>query len=86
MHSLESITRTESQQGVELLDQRVKIRGLVATVILQGRSLEEVTLTVTFTIESRPFFCLYHPTSKLRTHGIGRAGSQTFERLRQHRH
>lgn len=43
MHSLELVARTQCQQGVQLLDQGVKIRGLVATVILQGRSLEEAT-------------------------------------------
>lgn len=84
-HSLEPIARTQSQQDVQLLDQRVNIRGLVATVILQGRSLEEATQTVTFTTGSSPFFHLYYLKSKLLIHGIEREDNETFQRVIRHR-
>lgn len=86
MQSLQLIARTQNQQDVQLVDQGVKIRGLVATAILQGRSLEEATWTVTFTTGSRPFLSLYYPKSKLPIHGIGREDSQTFQKCIQCRH
>lgn len=85
MHSLEPIAQTQSQQDVQLPDQGVKIRGLVATVILQGRSLEEATWTVTFTTGSR-YFLSPIPKSKLPIHSTGREESQTIQRLIEHRH